>query len=101
MRGGTSDQRLSSTLYRHAPRNAALRVANRRLYRSLSDSQSASVEGIYCRPRWGRKRQMETGGGQGNGKPGLRSNYDPHYYAAFLIDPDGHRIEAVTKVPSK
>jgi catechol 2,3-dioxygenase-like lactoylglutathione lyase family enzyme len=38
-------------------------------------------------------------GGQDNGKPGLRSNYGTHYYAAFLIDPDGHRIEAVTKVP--
>ena len=36
-------------------------------------------------------------GGQDNGKPGLRPNYGSHYYAAFLIDPDGHRIEAVYK----
>lgn len=34
-------------------------------------------------------------GGKGNGTPGLRPEYGPHYYAAFLIDPDGHRIEAV------
>ncbi|MGE0206707.1 MAG: VOC family protein [Candidatus Babeliales bacterium] len=34
-------------------------------------------------------------GGQDNGKPGLRSEYHPHYYAAFIIDPDGWRIEAV------
>ena len=34
-------------------------------------------------------------GGKGNGAPGLRPEYGPHYYAAFLVDPDGHRIEAV------
>ena len=34
-------------------------------------------------------------GGQDNGAPGLRAKYHPHYYAAFLIDPDGHNIEAV------
>jgi len=34
-------------------------------------------------------------GGSDNGAPGLRRDYGAHYYAAFLIDPDGHRIEAV------
>jgi catechol 2,3-dioxygenase-like lactoylglutathione lyase family enzyme len=34
-------------------------------------------------------------GGQDNGAPGLRPDYGPHYYAAFIIDPDGYRIEAV------
>ena len=38
-------------------------------------------------------------GGRDNGPPDLRPNYGPHYYAAFLVDPDGHRIEAVTKAP--
>lgn len=33
-------------------------------------------------------------GGRDNGKPGLRTQYDPSYYAAFVIDPDGYRIEA-------
>jgi catechol 2,3-dioxygenase-like lactoylglutathione lyase family enzyme len=33
-------------------------------------------------------------GGRDNGKPGLRPNYGPTYYAAFVIDPDGYRIEA-------
>ena len=33
-------------------------------------------------------------GGKDNGKPGLRSDYSPTYYAAFVIDPDGYRIEA-------
>jgi catechol 2,3-dioxygenase-like lactoylglutathione lyase family enzyme len=35
-------------------------------------------------------------GGADNGAPGLRTHYDPAYYAAFLVDPDGWRIEAVT-----
>jgi catechol 2,3-dioxygenase-like lactoylglutathione lyase family enzyme len=30
-----------------------------------------------------------------NGGPGLRPDYGPHYYAVFVIDPDGHRIEAI------
>ncbi len=33
--------------------------------------------------------------GRDNGAPGLRSRYHPHYYAAFVLDPDGHNIEAV------
>lgn len=33
-------------------------------------------------------------GGRDNGHPGLRSDYGAGYYAAFLIDPDGYRIEA-------
>lgn len=34
-------------------------------------------------------------GGKDNGGPGLRPDYGDHYYACFVIDPDGHRIEAV------
>ena len=33
-------------------------------------------------------------GGRDNGTPGLRPEYGPDYYAAFIIDPDGYRIEA-------
>ncbi len=33
-------------------------------------------------------------GGRDNGRPGLRESYRPNYYAAFVIDPDGYRIEA-------
>jgi catechol 2,3-dioxygenase-like lactoylglutathione lyase family enzyme len=33
-------------------------------------------------------------GGRDNGKPGLRGDYGENYYAAFVIDPDGYRIEA-------
>ena len=34
-------------------------------------------------------------GGRDNGEPGLRADYSPNYYAAFLLDPDGNNIEAV------
>lgn len=34
-------------------------------------------------------------GGTSNGPPGPRPNYGPSYYAAFVIDPDGYRVEAV------
>lgn len=34
-------------------------------------------------------------GGQDHGKPGLRADYAPTYYAAFVTDPDGNNVEAV------
>ena len=34
-------------------------------------------------------------GGTDNGAPGLRPDYHPSYYGAFVLDPDGHNIEAV------
>ncbi|MCC7000089.1 MAG: VOC family protein [Deltaproteobacteria bacterium] len=38
-------------------------------------------------------------GGKDNGKSGLRPEYHPNYYGAFILDPDGHNIEAVTHTP--
>jgi catechol 2,3-dioxygenase-like lactoylglutathione lyase family enzyme len=34
-------------------------------------------------------------GGRDNGAPGLRPQYHPNYYGAYVLDPDGHNIEAV------
>ena len=34
-------------------------------------------------------------GARDHGAPGLRTDYAPNYYAAFLLDPDGHNVEAV------
>jgi catechol 2,3-dioxygenase-like lactoylglutathione lyase family enzyme len=39
-------------------------------------------------------------GGRDNGAPGLRPQYHSNYYAAFVIDPDGHNIEAVCHAPA-
>jgi predicted lactoylglutathione lyase len=36
-----------------------------------------------------------TTGGRDNGAPGPRPDYSDSYYAAFLLDPDGHNVEAV------
>lgn len=38
-------------------------------------------------------------GGRDNGAPGVRPQYHPHYYTAFVLDPDGHNIEAVSHRP--
>ena len=39
-------------------------------------------------------------GGRDNGAPGLRPHYHPNYYGAFVLDPDGHNIEAVCHTPT-
>jgi catechol 2,3-dioxygenase-like lactoylglutathione lyase family enzyme len=41
-----------------------------------------------------------TAGGRDNGPPGSRSHYHEHYYGAFVLDPDGHNIEAVCHLPA-
>ena len=38
-------------------------------------------------------------GGSDHGKPGVRPHYHPNYYGAFVLDPDGHNIEAVCHSP--
>ena len=38
-------------------------------------------------------------GGACNGAPGLRTLYHPAYYGAFVLDPDGHNVEAVKHAP--
>jgi catechol 2,3-dioxygenase-like lactoylglutathione lyase family enzyme len=51
----------------------------------------ATVERFY--------QEAIAAGGRDNGSPGLRPHYDPDYYGAFVLDPDGHNIEAVCRVP--
>jgi catechol 2,3-dioxygenase-like lactoylglutathione lyase family enzyme len=46
----------------------------------------ASVQGFHA--------AGVTSGGRDNGKPGIREDYSPTYYSAYLKDPDGYRIEA-------
>jgi catechol 2,3-dioxygenase-like lactoylglutathione lyase family enzyme len=38
-------------------------------------------------------------GGRDNGVPGIRPHYHANYYGAFVLDPDGHNIEAVCHAP--
>ncbi|MEN3112560.1 VOC family protein [Uliginosibacterium paludis] len=44
-------------------------------------------------------RAALAAGGTNHGAPGLRPQYHAHYYAAFVIGPDGHNIEAVCHTP--
>jgi catechol 2,3-dioxygenase-like lactoylglutathione lyase family enzyme len=44
-------------------------------------------------------REGLTAGGRDNGAPGPRPQYSPGYHGAFLLDPDGHNVEAVWHAP--
>lgn len=44
-------------------------------------------------------RAAIAAGGRDNGAPGLRPHYHEHYYGAFVLDPDGHNIEACCHTP--
>jgi catechol 2,3-dioxygenase-like lactoylglutathione lyase family enzyme len=39
-------------------------------------------------------------GGTDNGAPGVREIYHPHYYGAYVLDPDGNNVEAVCHTPA-
>ncbi len=52
----------------------------------------AAVDAFY--------RAALEAGGRDNGAPGLRPHYHPDYYGAFVLDPDGHNIEAVCHLPA-
>jgi catechol 2,3-dioxygenase-like lactoylglutathione lyase family enzyme len=68
------------------------------LYESTSAKGSGSHIALHATSREAVNRFHREGlkvGGRDNGKPGLRTDYSPTYYAAFLLDPDGNNIEAV------
>jgi catechol 2,3-dioxygenase-like lactoylglutathione lyase family enzyme len=58
------------------PNHVAFRVKSRALVKAFYEAAIAA-------------------GGRDNGAPGLRPHYHPNYYAAFVLDPDGHNIEVV------
>jgi catechol 2,3-dioxygenase-like lactoylglutathione lyase family enzyme len=49
----------------------------------------ALVDGFYA--------AAIAAGGRCNGAPGVRAQYDPDYYGAFVLDADGHNVEAVCR----
>ncbi len=57
------------------------------LHAAFTGAARADVDAFY--------RAALAAGGTDNGPPGLRPHYHPHYYAAFVRDPDGNNIEAV------
>ena len=62
-----------------------------RLHVALVAKDRAAVRAFY--------EAALAAGGKDNGAPGLRPHYHENYYAAFVLDPDGHNIEAVNHLP--
>ena len=60
---------------------------------AFAASDRASVDAFH--------EEALAAGGRNNGGPGLRPEYHPSYYAAFVFDPDGNNIEAVCHEPGE
>jgi catechol 2,3-dioxygenase-like lactoylglutathione lyase family enzyme len=54
---------------------------------AFAGDDRATVDAFY--------RAALAAGARDNGAPGLRPNYHPNYYGAFVVDPDGYNIEVV------
>ncbi len=65
---------------------------NKPLHIAIAAKDRAAVDAFY-------KTAMENGA-KDNGPPGIRAHYHPNYYGAFVIDPDGHNLEAVCHTPA-
>jgi len=63
------------------------RGAVARMHVAFAAASRAEVDAFH--------RAALAAGGTDNGAPGLRAHYHPNYYGAFVLDPDGHNIEAV------
>ena len=63
----------------------------RPIHIAIAAQDRAAVDAFY--------RAAIAAGGKDNGAPGLRPHYHPNYYAAFVLYPDGHNIEAVCHTP--
>ncbi len=63
-----------------------------RLHLAVNAATRAEVDAFY--------KAALAAGAKDNGPPGLREIYHPHYYGAFVIDPEGHNLEAVCHTPS-
>ena len=65
---------------------------NRPMHIAITARDRASVDAFY-------HAALAAGGGD-NGAPGLRPQYHPNYFGAFVLDPDGHNVEAVCHTPA-
>ncbi|CAN5439322.1 VOC family protein [soil metagenome] len=76
----SADDKISLCLFETAEQPAHLHIA-------FAASSRRQVDDFH--------RAALAAGAKDNGAPGLRPNYHANYYAAFVIAPDGHNIEAV------
>ncbi|WP_201755778.1 VOC family protein [Corallococcus silvisoli] len=68
----------------------------------LYDSKDGAGPGVHVALKASERAAVDRfhaeglgAGGRDHGGPGLRADYSPTYYAAFLLDPDGNNVEAV------
>ena len=64
---------------------------NKPVHIAILAKDRATVDAFY--------KAALAAGGRDNGAPGIRADYHPNYYGAFVLDPDGHNIEAVCHAP--
>jgi len=69
------------------------RVGERGAHLAFRAASRVAVESFY--------KEGLAAGGRDNGAPGLRADYGPTYFAAFLVDPDGNNVEAVCLAQEK
>jgi predicted lactoylglutathione lyase len=62
-----------------------------RMHLAFAANSRAEVDAFY--------NAAIAAGGKDNGPPGIRAHYHPNYYGAFVLDMDGHNIEAVYRKP--
>jgi catechol 2,3-dioxygenase-like lactoylglutathione lyase family enzyme len=62
-----------------------------RIHLAFAAENRAQVDAFY--------KAAIAAGGRDNGPPGIRKEYHPYYYGAFVLDADGHNIEAVCHKP--
>jgi catechol 2,3-dioxygenase-like lactoylglutathione lyase family enzyme len=65
---------------------------DRPLHVGIAAKSRAAVDSFYA--------AALAAGARDNGPPGIRAHYHPNYYGAFVLDPDGHNIEAVCHAPA-
>ena len=65
---------------------------NHAIHIAIAAKNRAAVDAFH--------RAALAAGGTDKGAPGLRPHYHPNYYGAFILDPDGHNIEAVCHMPA-
>ena len=65
---------------------------NKPLHIAIATKDRAAVDAFH--------KAALAAGATDNGAPGIRAHYHPNYYGAFVLDPDGHNIEAVCHAPA-
>ena len=65
---------------------------NKPLHVAIATKDRAAVDAFH--------KAALAAGGTDNGAPGIRAHYHPNYYGAFVLDFDGHNIEAVCHAPA-